>query len=464
MDKLRLNIKRVFVTLTIIFVIMGGYLVYMAAFMADTFIASPFNPRVVVYDGGVRRGAIYDRHGRPIAYSAMSYGLYERLYPYNALFAHAVGYSGMSRAGLELAYNFQMQRLSFELFQRARHVVTGHELQANSIVTTFDIELQSLLYNGLSGHRGAAVVIEPSTGAIRAMVSSPSFDPNHIEQSWGALSTDAANSPLLNRATQGLYPPGSIFKIVSAAAALNYDPALRYFEFTCHGRHTFGDYVLQCAFAQAHGVVDMRRAMAVSCNGYFAYLMHKIGAPYLIAAAEQLIAPISLDLPRSASQFPMDYNASVDELIQTAIGQGRTLTNPLDMAVMLSAISNGGHIMQPYMVSQVLNHNNNAVITTSPRIMGQVMDAHMAAELNDMLIAVTQEGTGQAARVSGIITAGKTGTAQNVTGVDHSWFIGHAPAENPQVAVAIIIENTGGGPIATQLAGQVFEFINIIDN
>jgi len=465
LKNLRKRLGHTFWLISVLFTILAGYLVYVAAFEADEFIVSPFNARVRLYDTDVRRGSIYDVGGIEIAHSVPfdASGGYTRQYPFGPMFAHTIGYSDMGRAGLELSRNFDLQRLQWELFQRGGHAIFGNELVANSVVTTLDADLQSMIFNanGLGGSRGAVVVINPTTGTIYAMVATPSFDPNDVAQNWTTLTQDTENSPLLNRATQGLYPPGSTFKLITAMAALQYDADLLDFEFNCTGHIVFGENSLPCWGGTAHGLVDMQAAMAVSCNGYFALLADIIGAAPIMAAAEQadFNSPLIFELAASVPQFLMQPDAATTELIETAIGQGRTTATPLNMAMLAAAIANGGVAMQPYLTERIVNANGGTISSTTPRLAGRLMEPDIAELLADMMIAAVNTGTARPAAVTGIQTAGKTGTAQNETGIDHSWFIGHAPAENPTVAVAIIIENTGGGTRASQLAGQIFAHV-----
>jgi peptidoglycan glycosyltransferase len=351
----------------------------------------------------------------------------------------------MSRSGLELSQNFALQRLSGELVQRVGAVVFGQELIANSIETTFNADLQRLIHESLGSSRGAAVVLNPQTGAVLAMVSTPSFNPNSITADWPNLITDNA-SPLLNRATGGLYPPGSTFKLITALAALEYDTELLNFTITCEGNHIFGENVLNCFNSTPHGEIDLKRAMALSCNVYFALLAEKIPTDHLIIAAQRI-----------GLQFALPNEPTTSELIETAIGQGRTLATPLSMAQLAAAIAGRGQTMQPFMVSRTINARGNTVNTTTPKTAEKIMTPQMASILSEMMVDAVNHGTGTLAALPGIQTAGKTGTAQNETGSAHSWFIGFAPAENPTVALAVIIENTGGGTRAVQLARQVFE-------
>jgi peptidoglycan glycosyltransferase len=452
MSNLQKNMSRMFWLLLAAFIAMGAYFVYAAAFQGQDFAAHPFNARVNLNTGG-RRGTIYDANGQVLAESVLIDGGYQRYYPLGPIFAHTVGYSGMSRAGLELSQNFTLQRLSGELIQRVRAVIFGDELIANSIETTFNADLQRLIHNaflaGSGASRGAAVVLNPQTGAVLAMTSMPSFNPNSVTVDWPSLITDN-QSPLLNRAVQGLYPPGSTFKLITAQAALEYDISLLDFTMDCTGSHIFGENILNCFDSRAHGEIDFARAMALSCNVYFAMIAEKIPTAYIIEAAQR----INL-------QFQLPYEPTTSELIETAIGQGRTLATPLNMAQLAAAIANEGRIFEPFMVSRTINASGGTVIGSirAPRSAGRIMPAATASILKDMMVDAVNHGTGTAACLAsaGIQTAGKTGTAQNETGTAHSWFIGFAPADNPTVALAILIENTGGGTRAAQLARQVFE-------
>jgi len=444
-----------------LFAVMAGYFVYVAAFEADDFIANPFNARVRVYDTTVRRGGIYDARGEAINESVLAAdGYFVRQYPFGAIFAHTAGYSQMGRAGLELSRNFAMYDLRWGLFQRARHAILGTAPEGNSVVTTLDAGLQEMTTTALGNSRGAVVVLDPATGAVLAMVSTPSFDPTYIGRDWAALRADAA-SPLLNRATQGLYPPGSTFKVITAAAALSYDAELINFTFHCHGRAVFGVNTLGCWGDTAHGEVDMRRAMAVSCNGYFAALAEFIGAGAITNAANAALfnTVIDFELPVAAALFPMQADAAQSELIETAIGQGRTTATPLNMAVIAAAIANNGVAMNPFVVDRIISPSGASISTTSPATIGWLMDADVANLIAEMMAEAVNSGTGTPAALPNIQTAGKTGTAQNETGIDHSWFIGHAPADNPQVALAIVIENTGGGTRASSLAARIFAHV-----
>jgi len=416
-----------------------------------SFAAHAFNARVNMEGSGLR-GTIYDAGGVVLAYTDEQ----GRHYPHGARFSHVVGYSGMSRAGLELSQNFMLERLSRELWQMTRAVVFDDEIRGNSIKTTLNADVQNLLYNGFGSSRGAAVVLCVETGGVVAMLSAPNFDPNRVIADWSSLLADG-HSPLLNRASGGLYPPGSTFKLVTALAVMEYDMELLNFTMTCTGHASFEGENLQCWGGNAHGAVDFNRAMALSCNGYFAQLALLIPPEYLITAAERaglFNQPIAFELSAAMPLFAMNTDAGTAELIQTAIGQGRSLATPLNMALLTAAIANEGIMMEPFLVDRTVGAFGNTIRTTSPRRVGRVMTAEQAELLRISMVHTVNSGTGAPAAQAHVQIAGKTGTAQNETGIDHSWFVGFAPADEPRFAISIIIENTGGGTQATRLAGE----------
>lgn len=449
MNHFNKNISQMFWFFVILFVVMGGWFVWVAN---DDFTAHAFNARVNMETAGTR-GTIYDRNGVALAISHND----NRLYPHGALFAHVVGYSGVSRAGLELSENFTLQRLNRELLQLTGAVIFDNEVIGNSVITTLDAQAQEMLFNGFGQNNGAAVVINVQTGAIVSMVSNPAFNPNTVGADWAGLIADT-RSPLLNRASSGLYPPGSTFKLITALAALEYDMDLLDFSMTCTGHHHFAGETLQCWGGNAHGEVDFMRAMAVSCNGFFAILAQMTPHEYMVQAAEQaglFNQAVPFELPSAIPLFMMQYDAEIDEQIQTSIGQGRTLATPLNMALLTAGIANNGVIMEPHLVGYVTGASGNTVRTTSPSRLTHTMSEEIAYILRQSMVQTVQSGTGTPAAQAHTQIAGKTGTAQNATGIDHSWFVGFAPADEPRYVISIIIENTGGGTRASTLAGQV---------
>lgn len=357
---------------------------------------------------------------------------------------------------------------------------------------TIDDRLQQVAAEALGHEKGSIVAIEPSTGKILAMVSYPTFDSNTVSENWAELNSDDENSPLLNRATQGLYPPGSTFKIITAASALEVSTKYMDFNFKCTGDTKFGDSILHCYDGKAHGKVDMTSAFAKSCNGYFATVAEEIGNDQLIKTATDFGFNTDLNFPLEykKASFALKSNSDVKELAATAIGQGKTLTSPLFMAMVTSAIANNGSIMQPYIVDHIETPSGGVRNRTLPTKLLQACDSSTAHKIADMMCEVVRSGTATNAsfsvsgkaqvvdkdkvvsdsaitsgaidikqgKYSGKITvAAKTGTAENASGDDHAWFVAFAPAEDPQIAVAVILENAGHGSHAIPDAKKVMK-------
>ena len=254
----------------------------------------------------------------------------------------------------------------------------------------------------LGDQKGAIVAMEPSTGKILAMVSNSTFDSNTVEENWEELNSDDENSPLLNRATQGLYPPGSTFKIVTAAAALQQDLSMKDFEIDCEGKEKFGHSVIHCYDGKAHGNVKMDSAFAKSCNIYFSELGVKIGAKNLINMADAFgfNKDIGLALEYSRSTFPIKENAEINEIVETSFGQGKTLVTPLFMAMITSAVANNGIMMQPYVVDHSITPSGGIRNRTIPVKLNQAISPELADKVKELMCGVVESGTAKNAAFS----------------------------------------------------------------
>ena len=457
-DEMRRNMRRVFWLFVLLFALAAGYLVKLAVFDARAVASHPYNQRLGMADADRRPGKVLDHNGIVLAESVPCDSGFLREYPYGRAFSHILG-TRLSKTGAEAKYNFDLQTLDMEAWQRLDHLMTGRAVEGNTVVTTLDAGLQQAAYDALAatGLRGAVIAVEPSTGRILASVSAPDFPPDAAAEDWSALIADDAASPLVNRAAQGLYAPGSTFKLLVAAAAL--EAGLDDFTLDCTGKAPFGATVMNCINGKAHGHMTLEAAMAQSCNVYFAALGEQLGAKALRDMAERFgfNGSSAYPLEYSISTFPLSEDAAREELIETAIGQGRTLATPLQMVMTVSAIANGGVQMNPYILDSVQTRDTRVVEKLMPATTGTVVSPEVAARLCAMLEGVVAMGTGRPAQIDGIAVAGKTGTAQNETGSDHSWFVGFAPAEQPAIAVAVILEGTGGGTAATALAGKIMK-------
>ena len=455
-DRMRRNTRRVFWFFVFLFALTAGYLVKLATFDARAVASNPYNRRLSTEYGDRLPGMILDRNGEILAVSTLHDSGYIREYPFGRAFSHILG-THISKTGVETKYNFDLQKLDMEAWQRLDYLLSGRPVEGNSIVTTLDAALQKVAYNALTGRRGAIIAIEPSTGQILASVSAPDYPPDMEAADWDALLADNVGSPLINRAAQGLYAPGSTFKIIVAAAAV--EAGLDDFTLDCTGSAKFGTTTMNCFDGKAHGHMTLETAMAQSCNVYFAALGEALGPDSLRTMAERFgfNNPSAYPLAYSISTFPLADDTTRDELIETAIGQGKTLATPLQMAMVAATVANGGLMMNPYLLDSIQTRDLRVIEKLMPTAAGTILAPEVAARLRDLMENVVTTGTGRPAQITGISVAGKTGTAQNETGNDHSWFIGFAPASQPTIAVAVILEETGGGTAALNAAKTVME-------
>jgi penicillin-binding protein 2 len=348
----------------------------------------------------------------------------------------------------------------------------------SDLLLTIDIALQRVAEEVLSDTiTGAMVAIDPASGEILAMVSRPAFDPNLFttvvpESTWRRLNEDPGR-PLLNRAVQGTYPPGSILKLVTAGAGLEYGIVSQHTRFApCRGAFKYGERWFGCWRPEGHGSLDLVGAMAQSCDVYFYQLGLKLGLDRWskFAGACGLGVPVGLDLSNEAeglipSREFYDHRYgkgkwSTGVLLNLSIGQGEILVTPLQMACFMAALGNGGTIYRPHLVKEIRSVGGK-VIVQHPQVVGHLPVS--ANTLKTILRSVREVvrhplGTGKMAAVDGVAVAGKTGTAQNPHGEDHAWFGGFAPADDPRIAVVVLVEYGGhGGTTAAPMAGRIIE-------
>lgn len=446
-----------------------GMILYFGYFLqvtSEEVINNSYNARLDRFSDRIVRGRIVSSDGQVLAETHVGENGDEiRVYPFGTLFAHVVGHSTKGKTGLEGLGNFYLLTSHVNLFEQVINEISDQKNPGDDVVTTLDVGLQQVAYQALGDRRGAVVAIEPDTGKILAMVSKPDYDPNplSLEAAWEGL-VDSGNDQgqLLNRATQGLYPPGSVFKIVTALEAMGEDPEgyLNY-HFDCSGVFHQGDYSIRCYHSTAHGAQDLSLSFANSCNGAFANLGLQLDLDSMYSLAGQLLFNSDLPLPMaySKSSYQMKNGAGQWEILQTAIGQGRTQVTPIHVAMITSAIANGGTLMKPYAIERVQSAAGEEVKMFLPESYGSLMTAAEAGKLNDLMVRVVREGTGSALRDASYQAAGKTGSAEFETDREtHAWFTGYAPADDPQIVVTVIVEEGGsGGRAAAPIARAMFD-------
>jgi peptidoglycan glycosyltransferase len=465
------NIRSLTLTLAAAFLVTSVGVSYWTIIAADELANDPFNPRLIAASNDRPRGAILDRNGAPLATSEKGANGFVRSYKDQSL-AQVVGYASLrfGLSGVEAAYAESLigrDPADPISIWRARYL--GERQAVGSVVLAIDEKIQKAATDALGGRRGAIVALDPRTGAILASVSFPSYDPNQIvdpQRQQAAMDqlNKAVDRPLLNRTAQGLYPPGSTFKVVTAAAALEsgFDPTRKLrVDDPYQPDRSWGDYFVRSA-SHAHGLFDMSDGLRLSENIYFAQVGLQIGGAKLAEYAKRfgVGATPKLDLPAAKGQLSDSGVIERPTLVaDTSYGQGELLVSPLQMALIYATIANGGVMPTPHYATEVRDAGGHVVRQIAPGAQGQVISPGTAKALATMLVgAVAGPGAfAFGAKIPGVDVAGKTGTAENRPGeAPHGWFVGFAPAAAPTVVVAVIVENAPeGGVTAAPMGAQV---------
>lgn len=454
---------------------------WIQAFQAEWLREHEFNRRDVAERTSLPRGPIVVGNEQ-IATSTFleEEEYYQREYPEGELYAHPVGvFNPMGNFGIEQTHNSYLNGSDESLMVRNfLDMLTGTDPQGASVVLTLDPAAQQAALDGLKANatngRGAAVAIDPDTGAILAAASIPTYDPNAVSdlsdvntsvENWNALA-DNENQPLLNRALNERYPPGSTFKIVTAATALENGHTI---ESTIDAPEAIqiGGSSLPNAFGGPcnGGAPDsIAHSIEISCNTSMANWAIELGADALHEQATAFgfnSGPMSVPLPVTESLAPLEPDDNLRA--QMGIGQGKLEATPLQMAMVAAGIANNGTVMEPYLVQEILGPDMSEIESTTPEVFGEAVSADTAQQLTEAMILVTEgdEGSGTGGAIAGMQVAGKTGTAEVGDGDTHNWFISFAPADDPQVAVAVVIErgNASGGVLAAPVAKAIMEAV-----
>lgn len=448
----------------VLFLSMSIYLIHFVATSRQEMIDNSYNSRQQILLSQNYRGSILSRDGDVLAETILDSEQNEkRVYPYNNLFSHIVGYSTMGRMGVEALANYYLINSNTALNNKIANDIAGIKNPGDTVYTTLDVQIQEVVADELNVYRGAIVVTEVATGKILAMVSHPDFDPNEIGDIWEDLVEDDSSTILLNRATQGLYPPGSTFKLITALEYIreNKNNYLDY-SYQCNGFHRVGDDRINCYHNANHGTIDFFTSFAKSCNSSFANIGLGLDRSSFAETLEDLLfnreLPVTLNYVQSSMSVTEDMDTA--EMMQTAFGQGKTQITPLHLNMITGAVANGGRLMKPYVLDRVENDAGAIVKTFNPSAYGNLMTKEEAEILREMLTEVVERGTATKLKGQSYTAAGKTGSAEygTVKGDSHSWFTGFAPAENPEVCVTIVVEGAGsGGDFAVPIARRIFD-------
>ena len=491
------QIRRVGLGLVLAFLAVFFQLNYVQIFAAERIAENPANRLQLIREYSIKRGDILTLDGKRIAFSRPTKGLYKfrRVYPEGELYGHITGwYSvryGLSR--LEATYQDQLLGEGGVLsMQDIEDEFLGSGEQGDDVRTTIASRLQEAARQALGDERGAIVAMDPNTGEIRAMWSNPSFDPNPLasfngkrsKAYWDSLNPQDLETPLRNIAATRSYPPGSTFKPVTAAAALQsgrYRPDTTFPDpqrlEPCEGTRETGDPCLPLTTESltnfthepclGGGEINLFDALRISCDTTFAILgLDNHDVIREMATDLGFNDPLPFDFRTEPSIYPAIPDDEAPLRAYSAIGQGNTAATPLQMALVAATIANGGEVPQPHLVREILDGKTGAPIRTFELDgLGAAMSPDVARVVTQMMVAAVEDGTGGSAQIPGVRVAGKTGTAQTVQGENpHTWFITFAPADNPQLAVAVIVENGGsfgseatGGAVAAPIARAILE-------
>ena len=454
------------VVFTGIFLAMIGYLCVYVRDNEQDLLNNSYNARQAILASENTRGTIYDRNGNKLAYTESDGDTEKRVYPYANLFSHVVGFSTKGKTGIENLTNYYLINSDIPLSEKVENDLAQRKNPGNEVHTTLDANLQQVVYDSLGIYKSACVVTNVKTGEVLAMVSKPDFDPNTIVQDWDKFVEEEQtkkSSVLLNRATQGLYPPGSTFKMITSLQYIReHDTSVEGYHFNCNGRFSHGNTTIQCYHGANHGSEDFYKAFAKSCNSAFSSIGVGLDRNSYGDTLNKLLfnTELPLDINYSKSNLIVDDTVSDDEMIQISIGQGKAQITPMHMNMITAAIANDGLLMKPRFIDRVLSDNGSIVKIYQNEEYAQLLTKEESDVLTDLMIGVVNEGTATKLKTDAYQAAGKTGSAEynGVKEDSHAWFTGFAPAEDPEIAVTIIIEGIGsGGDYAAPIAKRIFD-------
>jgi peptidoglycan glycosyltransferase len=483
-------LRKVAVACLVLFGLLLVNVNYVQAVKASDYRADSRNSRTLLRQFQHERGPIVLTTGGGASPAALDRATpkerfkFLRRYPDARLYAHVTGFHSFvyGNSGIEQTENGVLSGESDELLvRRLSDYVTGRQPEGGRVVLTLQPAAQRAALAGLGGHRGAAVALDPRTGAVLAMVSAPTYDPNQLSSHNGdqirayynRLQHDP-DDPLLNRAIQQTYPPGSTFKVITSAAALSSGkftpdsriPSPRELDLPQTDRNLKNFGGESCGDGKTSTLAD---AFRISCNTAFGGLGMKLGGDKVRDQAEKFgLNESDLQAPGRVARSVFPDELSPPQEAQAAIGQYDVRVTPLQMAMVAAGVANGGDVMRPYLVREVQGPDLSRLSSTDPSVYkSHAISREVADQLTAMMELVVNSGTGRSAQIPGVRVAGKTGTAQHAAGeAPHAWFVGFAPADDPQVAVAVVVEDGGsfgseatGGRVAAPIARNIMRAV-----
>lgn len=463
----RKNNKSIIVS-TLIFVItfiaMAGYLIYFNLTQAESIINNSYNKRQGVLSRRTIRGSILSDDKTKLAVTNVDGdGNETRYYPYSGLFSHTIGYLNNGGYGLESLYGYYMLHSNQNFFEQIGNDLSGNRNTGDNVVTTLNVGLQKACYDALGSNRGAVIVMEPSTGKILAMVSKPDFDPNTLAANWSQITGEGSDSVLVNRATQGLYPPGSTFKLITMLEYLReHKNDYGQYHYICDGTYELGNNTINCVRTTAHGDVDLFSSLAVSCNCSFINIGLSLDLDRYKKTAEKMLfnKELPTNLEYNKSRFVLNGESSEWDIAQTSFGQGKTVITPFHLALITCTIANNGTLMEPYLVSSVESTNGMTVKKFKEEKYDTLITEKEALLLKKGMEQVVKDSFSWLFGGVEYTLAAKSGSAQYGTeGYEHSLYASFSPADNPEIAVVAVVE---GGPqrntTAAEVTKQIYDY------
>jgi peptidoglycan glycosyltransferase len=478
MKELRRNIFIILAVFVAGFLFLIGYFSYAVYFYGGRWFENSYNVRIQSEKKKVITGSIYDRNGELLAVTDHDKsGELFRYYPKGAAAVHVVGYDHpkYGRAGAEAFFARYLLGFDNNIIERIYQTLFLYERKGNNVVLTIDSRLQRDVHQLLTKkkYQGAVVVMNAKTGELLTMVSRPDFNPNELEQVFSDVSKkekeNRTDGRFLNRATQGYYTPGSVFKIITAASALRYIEDVQGEIYDCDGKLDVNGQVIRDYNKETHGKISLKQAFSLSCNTTFAELGVDLGRTRLKKTAEDFGFNEEFlfnDVRMGKSKFDPVADAGEDELAWGAIGQGEDIVTPLHMAMIAGSIVNDGIMMEPKLLKGVVNIRGYEVKTIKPNSYKRTVSQEIASTLQDMMEEVVKTGTGKSlkpqryANLKELSIGGKTGTAEVGEGKkkkNYAWYVGFADNGEDPLAIAIVLENVKGtgGKEAAPLAGEI---------
>lgn len=448
----------------LMFGVMSAFLVWFNMSNQSEFFNNSYNSRQELMAEQNIRGTIFSSDGEKLAYTiTQEDGTEKRIYPFNEIFCHVIGYASHGKSGVEAIANYELSHSSVDLNDKLSNSVSGEKHPADNVFTTFDAGLQQIADKALGVYQGAIVVTEVKTGRVLAMVSKPGFNPNEVDTLLKQLTEDEESSVLLNRATQGLYPPGSIFKVVTTLEYLReHKNDLSTYSYQCSGSFKLDNIKISCFNHKAHGYETYEDSVTNSCNSSFANIGVGLDLDAFAKTLDDLLfgKELPIDLPSSISSFDLVGDGTKEAIIQSSFGQGRTIVTPLQMNLITCAIANDGMLMRPRIIDGIKSAAGALIKKYEPTEYKRLMTSEESQILTDLMIQVVEVGTASKLSDLSYTVAGKTGSAEYDSSKEysHSWFTGFAPAENPEIAVTIIMEEAGtGSAYAVPVAKRIFD-------